>query len=104
MFSINFMTKSADKKQKQPISDATVARSGLIAAFNFPYVWNSVYGFRYLIYAVQLFRSKSFEAHPGAQGRSFICEARVQGVGDEFTESYVDSMNIKFYLAGIVVA
>lgn len=53
---------------------------------------------------MQLFRDELFEVHPGAQGRSFICEARVQGAGDEFTESYVGSMNIKFYLTRIVAA
>lgn len=53
---------------------------------------------------MQLFRDELFEVHPGAQGRSFICKARVQGAGDEFTESYVVSMNIKFYLTSIVAA
>lgn len=60
----------------------------------------------FLFYAltleVQLFRDKLFEVYPGPR-RSFICAARVQGT-DEFTESYADSMNIKFYLAGIVAA
>lgn len=55
-------------------------------------------------FEVQLFRDELFEVHPGAQGRSFICGARVQGAGDEFTESYVVSMNIKLYLADIVTA